>query len=90
MPEGWDKDTFSKFNNGEPAVVYMEYDPSYYPFDTQGGVDGKPNFSRRREPSQPASVDTALGRIRDALSRGEGQALDDAGITIVLPDSVPS
>ena len=26
-PEGWDKETFSDFNNGEPAVVYMQYQP---------------------------------------------------------------
>lgn len=25
QPEGWDKETFSDFNNGEPAVVYMQY-----------------------------------------------------------------
>jgi len=26
-PEGWDKETFSKFNNGEPDVIYMHYNP---------------------------------------------------------------
>tara|TARA_Y100000593_G_scaffold64021_1_gene118261 strand:+ start:1190 stop:4159 length:2970 start_codon:yes stop_codon:yes gene_type:complete len=26
-PEGWDKETFSQFNNGEPDVVYMYYNP---------------------------------------------------------------
>lgn len=26
-PEGWDKATYSKFNNGEPDVVFMAYDP---------------------------------------------------------------
>lgn len=26
-PEGWDKETFKKFNEGEPDVVFMEYDP---------------------------------------------------------------
>ena len=25
-PDGWDKKTFEKFNNGEPDVVFMEYD----------------------------------------------------------------
>ena len=27
-PDGWSKETFSPFNNGEPDVVYMVYDPS--------------------------------------------------------------
>ncbi len=26
-PEGWNKERFARFNNGEPDVVYMEYDP---------------------------------------------------------------
>lgn len=29
-PEGWDKNVFKKFNNGEPDVVFMVYDPEYY------------------------------------------------------------
>ncbi len=28
-PEGWDKKVFAKFNNGEPDVVFMVYDPDY-------------------------------------------------------------
>lgn len=28
-PEGWDKEFFSTFNNGEPDVVFMVYDPEY-------------------------------------------------------------
>jgi hypothetical protein len=27
-PEGWDKATFAKYNNGEPDVVFMVYDPT--------------------------------------------------------------
>lgn len=26
-PDGWDKETFSKFNNGEPDVVFMKHEP---------------------------------------------------------------
>lgn len=26
-PEGWDKETFARFNGGEPDVVFMRYDP---------------------------------------------------------------
>lgn len=29
-PDGWNKEMFHKYNNGEPDVVYMVYDPSYY------------------------------------------------------------
>jgi hypothetical protein len=29
-PEGWDKETYKKYNNGEPDVVFMAYDPSYH------------------------------------------------------------
>lgn len=28
-PEGWDYSTYSKFNNGQPDVVGMAYDPNY-------------------------------------------------------------
>ena len=31
-PDNWNKEVFSKFNNGEPDVVFMEYDPTYDPF----------------------------------------------------------
>ena len=29
-PPGWDKKTFSKFQNGEPDVVMFVYDPDYF------------------------------------------------------------
>jgi len=38
-PENWDAETFKDFNNGEPDVVFMEYDPNYTPkleLDTDG------------------------------------------------------
>ena len=28
-PEGWDKETFKAYNNGEPDVVFFVYDPDY-------------------------------------------------------------
>ena len=34
-PDDWDKSTFSEFNQGEPDIVYMEYDAAYDPFDTK-------------------------------------------------------
>lgn len=31
-PDGWNKADFADYNNGEPDVVYMEYDPIHDPF----------------------------------------------------------
>jgi hypothetical protein len=39
-PPNWDKETFSKFNNGEPDVVFFVYDPDYY-----GGAVDVPVFN---------------------------------------------
>jgi hypothetical protein len=38
-PEGWDKEHFKGFNNGEPDVVFMVYDPKWKGFysPTDGG-----------------------------------------------------
>jgi hypothetical protein len=38
-PDGWDKDTFKEFNNGEPDVVFMVHDPAY--FGMYKKTDGK-------------------------------------------------
>jgi hypothetical protein len=37
-PDGWNKDTFKEFNNGEPDVVFMVHDPEY--FDAYTHADG--------------------------------------------------
>jgi hypothetical protein len=39
-PEGWNKATFQDYNNGEPDVVFMVYDPTYFgaPSNTDGQV----------------------------------------------------
>ena len=29
----WNKENFAEYNNGEPDIVYMEYDPNYNPYD---------------------------------------------------------
>ena len=29
-PEGWDKEVYRQFNNGEPDVVYMAHDPEFF------------------------------------------------------------
>lgn len=38
-PEGWSKQKFAAFNNGEPDVLYMVYDPNY--FDQYQPGDGR-------------------------------------------------
>jgi len=38
-PKGWDKNTFKKFNNGEPDVIFYVYDPDYF-----GGATDIPLF----------------------------------------------
>ena len=45
-PEGWSKETFAKYNNGEPDLVLFVYDPNYY-----GGtkIDDLPIFDEYDE-----------------------------------------
>ena len=43
-PPGWDKDTFKRFNNGEPDVVFYVYDPKYF-----GGATDVPSFANYDE-----------------------------------------
>jgi hypothetical protein len=38
MPPGWDKERFADFNNGEPDVVFMVWDPDNYNQYTGEGV----------------------------------------------------
>ncbi|MHC4361601.1 MAG: hypothetical protein ACYSTZ_02145, partial [Planctomycetota bacterium] len=45
-PEGWDKHIFRKYNNGEPDVVYMEYDAAYNPYAEEDMV-----FQRQKLPT---------------------------------------
>ena len=33
-PDGWSKENFAKYNNGEPDLVFFVYDPNYF-----GGVN---------------------------------------------------
>lgn len=53
-PEGWDKEVFARYNNGEPDVVYMEFDASYDPFadapryQIGDGNDVRPEQARDR------------------------------------------
>lgn len=55
-PPGWDKDTFKRFNNGEPDVVFFVYDPNYF-----GGATDVPRFADYDE--AVAAQDAELARL---------------------------
>lgn len=50
-PSDWSYETFSKFNNGRPDVVYMEYDPEYSAY--AGRRKAAYKLTVRYNPSQP-------------------------------------
>ena len=58
-PPNWDKGAFSKFNNGEPDVVFFVYDPDYY-----GGAVDVPTFGSYDEAvaEQDKQLQTLGGR----------------------------
>jgi hypothetical protein len=58
-PPNWDKEAFSKFNNGEPDVVFFVYDPDYY-----GGAVDVPTFGNYDEAvaEQDKQLQTLGGR----------------------------
>jgi hypothetical protein len=72
-PEDWDKTVFGNFNNGEPDVVYMVYDPSYTPTKeklkykkSHGKVVGDPD-----EAAQLQSIELeSLGQMGEDDLRG--------------------
>lgn len=85
-PEGWDKNTFADFNNGEPDVVYMEYDANYIPDlgvteqqeTTRGDREGRV-ASRELAPLEGAPVirgatgpDPEIVRVAETYARKAG------------------
>ena len=93
-PPGWNKETFAKYNNGEPDVVFFVYDPEYF-----GGARNVPVVSEydqavalqdqalRQLSAQPqgfakgGSV-TSSRRMLDNLigKKFEGQRVDATGL----------
>lgn len=78
MPEGWDKETFAEFNNGEPAVVEMEYDPNYTKLADEGtpateALDITPEAKSAWQEKRKAKVnkDRETGKGRDPTVRYE-------------------
>ena len=79
-PTGWDKKTFSDFNNGEPDVVYMEYDKNYSPFgdtDTKpAAAEAKPTEAVEPAPVIPKPADMPVARVKDVVDRIKGKLKD--------------
>lgn len=49
-PDDWNKQTFGLYNNGEPDIVYMEYDPAFSPIYgvlNQSAYHGTPHLFDR-------------------------------------------
>ena len=66
-PEGWDKATYAKFNNGEPDVVFMVYDPDHKERYKPG--DGK----------RVTSYDEGVAAQDEAIKAlGRGKAFDES------------
>lgn len=71
-PDGWNKSTFQAFNNGEPDVVFMAYDPEY--FDVPRNTDGEviENYDdgavKQREALGGQAPRATLSRQRQAQS----------------------
>jgi hypothetical protein len=79
-PPGWDKDTYSKFNNGEPDVVIMAYDPE------RVGADYNPE-----EGEVYADYDEAIAARNAGLDAPENSVSSDklANVDIGLSDFEP-
>ncbi len=58
VPPGWDKQVFAEFNNGEPDVVYMVYDPAQVGREYGGAEEGE----------VVATTEEAVQRQTDALA----------------------
>ncbi len=70
-PEGWDKQTFKDFNGGEPDVVFMVYDPTYY------GQHSKKDGKVAR--SYDAAVRTQTSEVEKIAQGGQFQQAMPAG-----------
>jgi hypothetical protein len=90
-PEGWDKAAFSNFNNGEPDVVFMVYDPA------NASELGGEQIAAYEEgvAAQDAAIETApqlFSRVRNPQVDtpefqswfGDSQIVDDNGDPMVM------
>ena len=61
-PDGWDKDVFAKFNNGEPDVVFMVYDPTYFSAYQRSDGAVAASYDDAVNAQQTAVADVAAGK----------------------------
>ena len=57
-PPDWDKDLYSSFNNGEPDIVYLVYDPDF-----------NDEYKRSKHGDRVGSWGEAVGAQNDAISK---------------------
>jgi hypothetical protein len=77
-PEGWDKKTFAKFNNGEPDVVFMVYDPTYFgQYSNKDGKVAKSEDAAVRVQKKATSNIANGGILEQAMPSGKPRATID-------------
>ena len=77
-PEGWDKKTFAKFNNGEPDVVFMVYDPTYFgQYSNKDGKVAKSEDAAVRVQKKATSNIANGGILEQAMPSGPPRATID-------------
>ncbi len=67
-PDGWDKDAFKNYNNGEPDVVFMYYQPDRVDVYEQGSEEGElfTDYMEAVEAQVGAALTpTSVNRYRD-------------------------
>jgi hypothetical protein len=78
-PEGWSKETFGAFNNGQPDVVFMTYDPAKADAEyslkdgtVMTGEDGYDRaVARQNREMRKANAGTKLSRTRDEQAEND-------------------
>jgi hypothetical protein len=69
-PEGWDKQTFDAYNDGEPDVVFMAYDPNYF------GKPAKNDGKLIEDYDEGAAIQAeALAKPQQKAGAGLGESL---------------
>lgn len=69
-PNGWNKGEMRRFNQGQPDVVYMQYDPNYY------GSYESPNKLQNVVDRLNATQDSARKELSDIWSNKNGKTFN--------------
>jgi hypothetical protein len=75
-PFDWDKQTFERYNKGEPDVVFMAFDPEYFgPYTTDTGyyvdtyAEGMRSIRETRRPEQERISPKLKQAVQDRIDR---------------------